>query len=65
MHSDTHLLLHTYRAAELQREAADFRPASRRGLRKGLRHRMGWTLVELGLRLAQAGPGPTPATRTA
>uniref|UniRef100_A0AAU3GWC3 Uncharacterized protein n=1 Tax=Streptomyces sp. NBC_01401 TaxID=2903854 RepID=A0AAU3GWC3_9ACTN len=60
MHSDTHLLLHTYRAAELQREAAQFTP-----VRPGLRHRMGWTLVELGLRLAQAGPGPAPATRTA
>ncbi|WP_406148565.1 hypothetical protein [Streptomyces sp. NBC_01012] len=64
MHSDTHLLLHSYRSAELQREAAEFTPT-----RPGLRHRMGWTLVELGLRLAQSGPGPAPAvapaTRTA
>ncbi|MEU5654783.1 hypothetical protein ABZ802_04065 [Streptomyces sp. NPDC047737] len=58
MHSDVHLLLHTYRAAELRREAADLRPA-----RPGLRHRMGWTLVGLGLRLAQAGPPPARTAR--
>ncbi|MFE9726384.1 hypothetical protein ACFYQ5_22990 [Streptomyces sp. NPDC005794] len=60
MHSDVHLLLHTYRSAELRREAADFTPA-----RAGLRQRMGWRLVELGLRLAQAGPAPARAARTA
>ncbi|MGW0781127.1 hypothetical protein [Streptomyces sp. NPDC002913] len=51
MHSDIHLLLHTYRSAELRREAAEFGP-----VRRPLRHRMGWTMVELGLRLAQAPP---------
>ncbi|MFF3830301.1 hypothetical protein ACFYXX_06035 [Streptomyces sp. NPDC002458] len=64
MHSDIHLLLHTYRSAELRHEAAEFIPA-----RPGLRHRMGWTLVELGLRLAQSRPHPHPqparAARTA
>ncbi|MFE5240235.1 MULTISPECIES: hypothetical protein [unclassified Streptomyces] len=51
MHSDIHLLLHTYRAAELQHEAAELNPP-----RRPLRQRMGWTMVELGLRLAQAPP---------
>jgi hypothetical protein len=56
MHSDIHLLLHTYRSAELRHEAAEFIP-----VRPGLRQRMGWTLVELGLRLAQSRPHPQPA----
>ncbi|HWU08922.1 MAG TPA: hypothetical protein VN520_21495 [Streptomyces sp.] len=60
MHSDIHHLLHTYRAAELRREAAEFSPA-----RPGLRHRMGWTMVALGLRLAQTGPAPARTARTA
>ncbi|MEU9057581.1 hypothetical protein AB0D13_01480 [Streptomyces sp. NPDC048430] len=60
MHSDIHLLLHTYRAAELRHEAAEFVP-----VRPGLRHRMGWTLVELGLRLARSTPPPARAARTA
>ncbi|MFD5134732.1 hypothetical protein ACFWMX_00440 [Streptomyces sp. NPDC058378] len=56
MHSDIHLMLHTYRSAELRHEAAAFIP-----VRPGLRHRMGWALVELGLRLAQSRPHPQPA----
>ncbi|MFG2593396.1 hypothetical protein [Streptomyces sp. NPDC048438] len=60
MHSDVHFLLHTYRATELRCEAAEFSPA-----RPGLRHRMGWTMVELGLRLAQSTPPPARAVRTA
>ncbi|WP_329210519.1 hypothetical protein OG257_23800 [Streptomyces sp. NBC_00683] len=60
MHNDIHRLLHTYRAAELHRAAADFSP-----VRPGLRHRMGWTMVELGLRLAQSTPPPARAARTA
>ncbi|MFD9545509.1 hypothetical protein [Streptomyces sp. NPDC060022] len=60
MHSDIHHLLHTYRATELRRDAAEFSP-----VRPGLRHRMGWTMVELGLRLAQCTPPPARAARTA
>ncbi|MFJ8859439.1 hypothetical protein ACIRD8_13475 [Streptomyces sp. NPDC102451] len=60
MHSDVHHLLHTYRAAELHDAAAEFRP-----VRPGLRHRMGWTMVELGLRLAQSRPHPVRTARTA
>ncbi|MFB8031135.1 hypothetical protein ACFQ6U_16305 [Streptomyces sp. NPDC056465] len=58
MHSDIHFLLHTYRAAELHAEAAELRP-----LRPGIRHRMGWTMIELGLKLTQAPPARTRAPR--
>ncbi|WP_326612086.1 hypothetical protein OIE62_16395 [Streptomyces scopuliridis] len=47
-HSDTHLRLHALRAAELRHEAAAFRL---RPPRANLRTRLGWSLVELGLRL--------------
>ncbi|MFH9202891.1 hypothetical protein ACH4KO_14265 [Streptomyces anulatus] len=49
MHADVHHLLHTARASELQREAAAFRLP-----RTSLRSRVGWTLVEVGLRLTQS-----------
>ncbi|MFE2018654.1 hypothetical protein ACFW9O_11515 [Streptomyces sp. NPDC059499] len=60
MHSDVHHLLHAYRATELRCEAAEFSP-----VRPALRQRMGWTMVELGLRLAQCTPPPARAARTA
>ncbi|MFE2037783.1 hypothetical protein ACFXBB_32030 [Streptomyces scopuliridis] len=47
-HSDVHLRLHALRAAELRHEAAAFRL---RPPRANLRTRLGWSLVELGLRL--------------
>ncbi|MEV8591513.1 hypothetical protein [Streptomyces sp. NPDC052012] len=50
MHPETHLALHHLRAAELQAEAETHRLAL--GARQHLRSRLGWTLVELGLRLA-------------
>ncbi|MCX4981161.1 hypothetical protein [Streptomyces sp. NBC_00572] len=58
MHADIHLQLHALTAAELHREAAAARrhPATRPAL-PTLRVQLGWTLVELGLRLA------TPAHR--
>ncbi|CAM5549903.1 hypothetical protein SALBM135S_09795 [Streptomyces alboniger] len=53
MHPDIHLLLHHARAAELRGAA----PSRRRHPR--LRTRVGWTMVELGLRLvSSAGNGP-------
>ncbi|MFE9887754.1 hypothetical protein [Streptomyces scopuliridis] len=45
---DAHLRLHALRAAELHHEAAEFRL---RPPRANLRTRLGWSLVELGLRL--------------
>ncbi|MEV2243591.1 hypothetical protein [Streptomyces sp. NPDC049970] len=61
MHSDIHSLLHAYRSTELHREVVEFTP----GGRPPLRQRAGWVMIELGLRLTQAGPGPAHATRAA
>lgn len=65
-HPDTHLFLAAHRDRELRAEAADWaraqeavRPASDR---PALRTRVGWTLVDLGLRLATT---PRPAMTTA
>ncbi|WP_405619107.1 hypothetical protein OG292_30910 [Streptomyces sp. NBC_01511] len=57
MHTDVHLRLHDLRAAELRTEAARFRLA-RAGARPpgGLRGRLGWFLVGLGLRLVHRPP---------
>ncbi|MFF1459894.1 hypothetical protein [Streptomyces sp. NPDC058330] len=60
MHHDIHAMLHTYRSAELRQEAAEFRAPRPRIL-----NRMGWTMVELGLRLTQERPAPVRAARTA
>lgn len=51
MHPYLHLRLHELRAAELS-DRAPRRPAPRRALRA----RVGWTLVEVGLRLVSAPP---------
>ncbi|MGW6287199.1 hypothetical protein [Streptomyces sp. NPDC055107] len=60
MHPDVHRVLHTARASELQREATAFRLP-----RTSLRTRVGWTLVEVGLRLTQSQDGSaTRAPRT-
>ena len=62
MHPETHLALHHTRAAELQAEAAAHRLATEaRAPRQELRTRLGWTLVELGLRLAATPNGAKPA----
>ncbi|MFD8232801.1 hypothetical protein ACFV20_13070 [Streptomyces sp. NPDC059696] len=55
MHPDIHLTLHHARAAELRAETEP-RPAHR----PALRTRLGWTLIEVGLKLA-TGPGPVAA----
>ncbi|MEU2670710.1 hypothetical protein ABZ622_17895 [Streptomyces sp. NPDC007164] len=64
MHSDTHLLLHRLRAAELRRYATEFGLISA-APGADLRTRLGWALVELGLRVlphraghAHVVPGP-------
>ncbi|MFD3487344.1 hypothetical protein [Streptomyces sp. NPDC058665] len=46
--SDVHLQLHAIRATELQTEAATYHPHPH-----GFRPRLGWLLVELGLRLLE------------
>jgi hypothetical protein len=56
MHADVHHLLHATRSAELHHEAAAFRLP-----RTSLRTRVGWTLVEVGLRLtAQSREATAP-----
>ncbi|MCM2413834.1 hypothetical protein [Streptomyces sp. RKAG290] len=67
MHPHTHLQLHRIRSAELRRQAADFRLAALcRAPRADLRTQLGWTMVELGLRLipdrsAMPSRAPRPA----
>lgn len=60
---DIHLRLHRIRAERLRREALSAgsarRPRRPRRPRR-LRSRLGWTLVEVGLRLATSGPRPGP-----
>jgi hypothetical protein len=55
MHPDIHLTLHHARAAELRAETG-----ARPTRRPALRTRLGWTLIEVGLKLATR-PGPVPA----
>jgi len=53
MHPETHLALHHARTADLRAQAEAHRLAAEaRPPRQELRTRLGWTLVELGLRLA-------------
>ncbi|GGR76141.1 hypothetical protein GCM10010269_14130 [Streptomyces humidus] len=60
MHPETHLALHRVRALELRAEAdahrlaVTARPAGGPHGLGNLRTRLGWTLVEVGLRLAAA-----------
>ena len=61
MHPETHLALHHARAAELQAQAAAHRLAAEAKPPRELRTRLGWTLVELGLRLAAAPNSTKPA----
>ncbi|WP_329367851.1 hypothetical protein [Streptomyces sp. NBC_01483] len=59
-HPDTHLALHHQRAAELRAQAETHRLATSARRPGELRTRLGWTLVEVGLRLA-AAPKPVIA----
>lgn len=51
MHPETHLQLHRIRSAELRLQADQFHLGHHRTPRKGVRTLLGWTMVELGLRL--------------
>ncbi|GAX55531.1 hypothetical protein [Streptomyces olivochromogenes] len=53
-HAETHLALHHTRAAELRAQAEAHRLAASARRPGELRTRLGWTLVEVGLRLAAA-----------
>ncbi|GAA2518275.1 hypothetical protein [Streptomyces longisporus] len=54
MHPETHLAVHHARAAELLAEADEYHLAAAVRRRRDLRTRLGWTLVEVGLRLTAA-----------
>ncbi|WP_055527962.1 hypothetical protein [Streptomyces graminilatus] len=57
MNPEPHLALHHLRAADLHAEADAHRLAlTARRPPKALRTRVGWTLVEVGLRLATTQP---------
>ncbi|WP_405595072.1 hypothetical protein [Streptomyces sp. NBC_01092] len=56
MDPETHRALHRIRAAELHAQAAAHRLAARTRQPYDIRSRLGWTLVELGLRLATPRP---------
>ncbi|WP_406837472.1 hypothetical protein ACICHK_16255 [Streptomyces sp. AHU1] len=60
MHPETHLQLQHVRAADLRAEAEAYRTAAGTKGPNGLRARVGWTMVEVGLRLAS-----TPRTAVA
>ncbi|MGX9887141.1 hypothetical protein [Streptomyces sp. NPDC002276] len=61
MDPESHLALHHIRAAELRAQAAAHRLALTAEPPRQLRTRLGWTLVELGLRLAATAPQPAVA----
>ncbi|EDY54536.1 MULTISPECIES: hypothetical protein [Streptomyces] len=56
MHPETHLALHHTRATDLRAEAAAHRLAAQARRPYAIRTRLGWTLVEVGLRLASPRP---------
>ncbi|MGD1217453.1 MULTISPECIES: hypothetical protein [Streptomyces] len=60
MHPDNALRLHHARAADLRARADAHRLAASARAPRELRTRLGWTLVEVGLRLA-ATPGTAVA----
>ncbi|WP_210579974.1 hypothetical protein [Streptomyces sp. GESEQ-4] len=66
MHPEIHIALHHARAAELRAEAAAHRLAGATAKPgRPLRTRVGWTLVEVGLRLATprpSAPAPSPSS---
>ncbi|MFF2407398.1 hypothetical protein [Streptomyces sp. NPDC058092] len=55
MNAETHLQLHAARSTELHHQADEFR-LTPRSPRKDLRTQLGWTMVELGLRLIPNRP---------
>jgi hypothetical protein len=59
---ETHLSLHHARTAELQAQAEAHHLAGRAKPARDIRTRLGWTLVELGLRLAAPKPALAPSS---
>ncbi|NEC67139.1 hypothetical protein [Streptomyces sp. SID9727] len=60
MHPHAHLAVHHARTAELRAEADVYRLAASARAPRALRTRLGWTLIEVGLRLTSS-PSPAPS----
>ncbi|MGW1227781.1 hypothetical protein [Streptomyces sp. NPDC001478] len=60
MNAENHLQLHRIRAAELHSHADQFRLGLLAAPRQDLRTRLGWGLVELGLRVIPRNPVVRP-----
>lgn len=60
MHDEMHLAQHHARAADLRAEADAYRVAAGARQPHPIRTRLGWTLVEVGLRLASTRPAFAP-----
>jgi hypothetical protein len=60
MRPEIHLALHHNRAADLRAEADAYRLVAEARRPQAIRARVGWTLVEVGLRLAAPKPALAP-----
>ncbi|MEU3223641.1 hypothetical protein ABZ695_10855 [Streptomyces sp. NPDC006976] len=66
MHPEAYLALYRVHNTELRHHTESLRLARRTARRQKLRSKLGWTMVEFGLRLIPAGAtGPARAPRTA
>lgn len=65
MHPEAHLALYRVHNTELRFHTESLRLARRTARRQELRSKLGWTLIECGLRLVPARAGQAHAARTA
>ncbi|MEU2248852.1 hypothetical protein [Streptomyces sp. NPDC019224] len=66
MNPETYLAPYRVHSPETRLHVRDLRLARRTALRRKLRSTLGWTMVEVGLRVLPTGPGrPAHAPRTA
>ncbi|MFF5333940.1 hypothetical protein [Streptomyces sp. NPDC013181] len=66
MNPEAHLALYRAHSPELRIHLENVRAARRAARRRKLRSRLGWAMVEMGLRVLPAGAvGPVRAARTA
>ncbi|MCX4448898.1 hypothetical protein ACIOEZ_29675 [Streptomyces sp. NPDC087866] len=66
MNPETYLAPYRVHSPELRDHVRGLRAARRTALRRKLRSRLGWTMVEMGLRVLPAGAGrPARAPRPA
>ncbi|WP_329025708.1 MULTISPECIES: hypothetical protein [unclassified Streptomyces] len=64
MNPETHLATYRVHSPEMRLHVRELRLARRTALRRKLRNRLGWTIVEVGMRVLPAGSGrPAGAPR--